>query len=231
MNSPSPQRAAGLVLAACAVISVIDVALDIGASGHTKAEILASMVDLRARHQLVHMIAMACLAGLAFGFTTLAQQANLRRAPVLAGLICYLVGTLAMMGGVLIDGFITIDLALSYVKGTPEEVATGYHLIQFAYVVLQNLANLSWVMQACGVLLVSSALVTDAGRARMLGLVGLAAGALPIVAIAATYPNMSQTLVVGILLVQGIWNLSAAAFLIRGPGTALRPSGMQTAAA
>lgn len=208
-------RAAGIVIAASTILSILFVAFDEGASGHGKAEILASMVSLRHPHQLVHLVAALCLTGFGFGFAALAQRAGLRRPPVLAALLCYLTGCLAMLSGVLIDGFISVDLALKYAGAAPDELAIGYQLVQFCYVVLQNLASLSWVMQALGVLFMGAALLADGGARRKLGMVGLLGGAAPIVAIAAGYPNMDQTLVLGIMLAQAVWHLSSAVFLIR----------------
>ena len=60
------------------------------------------------------------------------------------------------------------------------------------------------------------AMVRDAGPARNAGLAGLATGVLPGVAVIAAGAHMTETVVVGILLVQAIWNLIAAAWLLRG---------------
>jgi hypothetical protein len=47
-------------------------------------------------------------------------------------------------------------------------------------------------------------------------LVGLVTGALPGVAVVAVGAHMTETVVVGILLVQALWNLTAAAYLLVG---------------
>jgi hypothetical protein len=218
-------RAAGVALIASTLLSIATVAQDVGPSGRNKAEILASMVNLHVRHQLVHVVALACLLGFAFGVITLAQRAGLRRPAVLAGLVCYLAGCLAMVGAVMCDGFITVDLALKFASGSPEEVATGYGLIQFTNVVLQDLATVSWALQAVGVLLLSAALFSGQGRRRVPGVVGLVSGALPILALAYAYPHMGLALVVGIMVAQSAWHLCAGAWLLRGdaPATARTP--------
>jgi len=209
-------RAAGVAMVASTIISIITVALDVGPSGRSKAELLAGMAAVSGRHQFVHIVAMCCLLGFAFGVTTLAQRAGTRRWPVLAGLICYLAGCGAMMGAVLMDGFISVDLALKFADGTAEDIATGYGLVQFTNVLLQNLANIAWMMQAVGVLLISIALVRDHGRRRVLGTIGLATGSLPAIAIVATYPHMDLTLVVGIMVAQAAWHVCVGVLLLRG---------------
>ena len=222
-------RAAGIAMVASTIISIVTVALDVGPSGRSKADILAGMAAVSGRHQFVHIVAMCCLLGFAFGVTTLAQRAGTRRWPVLAGLVCYLAGCGAMAGAVLMDGFVSVDLALKFAGGTPEDVATGYGLVQFSDVVLQNLANIAWMMQAIGVLLISIALVRDHGGRRVLGAVGLATGSLPAIAIVATYPHMNLTLVVGIMVAQAAWHLSVGALLLRSDAAGVSRAAMAAA--
>ena len=207
------QRAAGIALIASTIISIVTVAMDVGATGSNKAEVLASMVSIGVRHQLVHVVALCCLLGFGFGVTALAQRAGLRRAPVLAGLICYLTGCVAMMGAVLMDGFVTVDLARAYASAPAADQLIGYNMIQYSYIILQNLANIAWMMQALGVLVFSTALLRER---RVLAMTGLVTGALPAIAIIATYPQMGLTLVVGIMLAQSLWHIGAGVSLLRG---------------
>jgi hypothetical protein len=74
----------------------------------------------------------------------------------------------------------------------------------------------AWVCQSVAAVAWSLAMVRDAGPARNAGLAGLATGVLPGMAVVAAGARMTETVVVGILLVQAIWNLIAAAWLLRG---------------
>lgn len=78
-------RLAGFAIVASAIVSTATVALDRGASGKTTQEILQSMVQIQSWHQNVHVVAMACICGLVYGYTVLSQQLDLRRTPVLIG--------------------------------------------------------------------------------------------------------------------------------------------------
>jgi len=220
-NAPrSVARGAGLIIITSALASIAAVALDTGAQGRDALSILQSMVNIRESHQLVHVVAMACLGGLMFGFTVLSQRLGLRRAPVLAGLIAYGAGSMLMFIATIIDGFISTDTAAMFVNGSPEAVRTGYWMIQaMAGVALIDIARVAWVCQSLAAVAWSLALLDSEGWMRKAGMAGLVIGALPGVAIVVAGANMAQTLVVGVLLLQGVWNLGAAACLLVGaPG-------------
>lgn len=213
----SVARGAGLIIIVSALASIVAVALDTGAQGRDPLSILQSMVAIRESHQLVHVVAMACIGGLMFGFTVLAQRLGLRRAPVLAGLIAYGAGSMLMLVATIIDGFISTDTAALFVTKSPEAVRVGYWLIQaVAGVALTDIARVAWVCQSLAAVAWSLALLRDTGWARKVGMAGVVIGALPGVAIVAAGANMTQTLVVGVLLLQGVWNLGAAACLLAG---------------
>jgi hypothetical protein len=49
-------------------------------------------------------------------------------------------------------------------------------------------------------------------------MLGVVAGGLPAAAVVMAGANMTEMVVVGILLLQGVWNLAAASVLLRGSG-------------
>lgn len=222
--SRSVARGAGLIVTMSALASIAAVALDSAAQGRDPLAIQHSMVDIRASHQLVHVVAMACIGGLMFGFTVLSQRLGLRRAPVLAGLIAYSAGSMLMFVATIIDGFISTDTAALFVARSPEAVRVGYWLIQvMAGVALTDIARVSWVCQSLAAVAWSLTLLgatgMPAGPTRKAGMAGMVIGALPGVAVVVAGADMTQALVVGILLLQGIWNLGAAAYLwVGAPG-------------
>ena len=210
-------RGAGFAIAFSALASIAAVALDSSAQGNDPLAILQSMVRIRASHQLVHVVAMACIGGLMTGLTVLSQRLGLRRAPVLAGLIAYGAGSMLMLVATVIDGFISTDTAALFATKSPDAVRVGYWMIQaMAGVALTDIARVAWVCQSVAAVAWSLAMLRDAGLARKVGLAGLASGALPGVAVVVAGAPMTATVVVGILLVQAIWNLTAATYLLLG---------------
>jgi hypothetical protein len=216
-DSESGARSAGLIIALSALASIAAVALDSGAQGSDPLSFLQSMVRIRDAHQLVHVVAMACIGGQVFGLTVLSQRLGLRRAPVLAGLIAYGAGSMLMLVATIMDGFISTDLAAMFVTRAPETVKTGFWMIQaIAGVALTDIARVAWVCQSLAAVAWSLALLRDAGLARKVGMVGLVAGVLPGVAVIAVGSRMTATVVVGVLVLQAVWNLAAATYLLGG---------------
>jgi hypothetical protein len=233
-ETDSTARNAGLVILLSAIASIVAVALDLGAQGSDPLSVLQSMVKIRDTHQLVHIVAMACIGGLMFGFTVLSQRLGLRRAPVLAGLIAYAAGSMLMLVATTIDGFISTDTAALFATKTPEAVRVGFWIIQtMAGVALTDIARVAWVCQSVAAVAWAYALLREGGVARMLGVIGLVSGALPAIAVIAAGQDMTEKVVVGILLIQAVWNLTAATYLIRSakpaPASASHPAGMHLA--
>jgi hypothetical protein len=210
---------AGVVIALSAIASIAAVALDSMAPGTDALSILQGMVRIRASHQLVHIVAMACIGGFMYGYSVLSQRLGLRRPPVLAGLIAFGIGSVLMFIATLIDGFISTDLAALFVTKSPEAVRVGFWMVQaIEGVALTDIARVAWVCQSVAAVAWSIALLGEPGLPRKLGVAGLVIGALPVVAVVAAGSGMTATVVVGILLVQALWNFTAAIYLLRPAG-------------
>lgn len=118
-------RAAGTAIALATVISTVFVALDQSGGGSNTREILESIARLQMLKAVVHGVAIASVCAYAFGYSALARRLALSRPLVLAGLACYLVGCVAMIGATVIDGFIIPHVAADAVAGSPERVRFG----------------------------------------------------------------------------------------------------------
>ena len=169
-------------------------------------------------HRVVHAVELACVLCLAFGFASLAARIGPRRPAVLWACIAYVAGCLVMVGAAITDGFITGDVARYYLQAG-HSVDTGREMIHLCYVLVQDLAAASWFFQSAGVLAMAVALLRERGLRRAVSLVGLATGAVPPIAIVATWPTMDTGVVLGILSAQLVWNVAAAVLLMRRPAS------------
>ena len=211
-------RVAGLLMLASAIVSIVFVALDPEVTATTSRAILEAMVTNGTTHRIVHAVELACVLGLAFGFASLAARIGTQRSAVRAGLIAYLVGCLAMVIAAVTDGFITGDVAAYYLQAG-HSVDTGREMIHLCYTVVQDFAAASWSFQSVGVLTMAFALLRERGPQRIVGILGLATGAVPPIAILATWPAMDGGVVIGILSAQLVWNVAASVLLMRRPGS------------
>jgi hypothetical protein len=209
--------AAGLAILLAAIASISAVAFDRMAAGTDPLSILQSMVQIRAWHQGVHVVAMACIGAFMYGYAVLSRRLGLHRGPVLAALIAYAAGSMLMLVATIIDGFISTDIAALFVTKSPDAVRVGYWLVQaIAGVALTDIARVAWVCQSLAALGWAWAMLGEPGLARKLGMVGLVSGALPALAVVMAGTQMTETVVVGILVVQAVWNLAAGVYLLSG---------------
>jgi hypothetical protein len=214
------ERPAAIAIAAAAIVSTVAVAMDSSAGGHNPLEILQGIAALQSQKELVHGIAMACICAMAYGYAALARRLDLRRTTVLAGLLCYLFGCIAMLGATLLDGFIVTHLAVDGAHAAPERTAFAYNLIHYADVALNDAAKLGWVLQAVGTLGWSLQLLRLRGLARATGGVGLLSSGLVVALVAVADTYLGMTALLSILVAQLLWNLAAAVLLYRGSGSA-----------
>ncbi len=128
-------RAAGWLMLAAAIASIAFVALDPVVDADTSRAILQGIVANGPMHRVVHAVELACVLGLAFGFTSLAVRIGPRRPAVLGACIAYVAGCLAMVGAAITDGFITGDVARYYLQAG-HSVDTGREMIHLCYVAI-----------------------------------------------------------------------------------------------
>lgn len=121
-----------------------------------------------------------------------------------------------MLLGTIIDGFVGTDTARMFIGQAPEVITTGFWMIQtMAGVVLIDIAKIAWILQSLAVLLWAIALLQEKGWKRAIGMLGLVDGAAPAITVVMVGSNMTDMVVVGILLMQAIWNIAAATLLLR----------------
>ena len=215
---------AGIAIVAATVLSTVFVALDRSSGGHAPAEILAGIADLAARKAAVHGVAIASVCAYGFGYATLARRLGLERPNVLAGLVCYLIGCVAMVGATLVDGFVIPHLAIDALA-TPGRIDFGYDLVHALGVVVNDLARLGWTLQAVGALAWSLSLLRGDRMARMAGAVGLLSSALVGGLIVLSATRMSMTALLSVLVAQLLWNVAAAGVLVARSRPVPRDSG------
>ena len=211
-------RGAGCAIAVSAIASIVFVAIDQTASGKDALSIMQSMVKIQTSHQLVHVVMMACLSGFLYGYSVLSQRLGLQRAPVLIGLVSYALGTVLMLLATVIDGFVSTDAAVMFLRsGSPAAIEQGFQIVNvLSGVLLPDLARVAWVLQSVAAVAWACALLRERGMPRAIGVIGLLAGGLPAAIVFVVGSHMTDAVVVGILLAQAVWNLAAATLLIRG---------------
>lgn len=218
-HSGSPSRAAAIALVASTVLSIVAVAAHPTISGGGGAsQILRDMVEARAADEHVHGVVIAVMVGYFFGFAGFAGHLGLHRAPVRVGLVAYGIGGLAMIGAALLDGFITPAFSAQFVGAAPDKADQAVAILTFGWIAIQYLSKLGFIGMSIGMLGCSIPLLGEPGLARLTGVIGLVSGGLPVAFLVLAKADLGPPLLLMILAVQSIWNLAAAALLVRGTG-------------
>ena len=211
-------RGAGALLGGATIVAALALALHPAEGGTTAAEILAAIVAGGVRAHLVHGALIAAFVGYALAFTEFAVLLGLRRPLVRAALVAYLLGTALILAAGLIDGFAILDVARHFLAAGPDGIKTGFDLIVFGDIVVQNWIDLGLALVSLATSLWSLALFAHGAGHRLTAVTGLLAGLLSIALLLGSVPSLAPFQLMALLAVQAIWNLAAARLMLWGQG-------------
>jgi hypothetical protein len=198
MDPKSGDRIAGAALAAAALVSVV-------AMGHHAT----SAHGGGGLNGLVHGVMIVLVALLAYGFAHFARGRGLDRPSVLAGLVAYGISVFAHVGAATINGFVVPALAA---RGS-----VSHDLFLFAWETNQALAGLGVYATGAAFILWSIDLIRrEAGLLRLVGLAGLAAGAVPAALLAGGVIRMDVSGAMLVYAVHAAWAALVGMSLMRG---------------
>ncbi len=160
----------------------------------------------------VHAAMILLLAAATFGFAHFARRRGLDRPAMLAGLVAYGVALAGHVGAATTNGFVVPALAA---RG-----GVGHDIFLFAWEANQALARLGVFATGAAYLLWSADLLRDRGTALLLGLAGLAAGAIPSALLLAGAIRMDVAGAFVVYALQVGWAALVGIALIRGSGVA-----------
>ena len=223
-NTPS-YRPAALALVVCTVLSTIAVAAHPSVNPSSASQILADMVKGRRADEHVHAAVILFMAGYFFGVAGFAQRVGLQYTTVRLGLISYGLGVLGMVVAAMFDGFITPGFAAQFAGAPPDKADMAIAILQLGWTQIQYFSVLGFIGMSLGMLGVSLPLLQAGGLARMTGIAGLISGVVPVAFLIIAQIDLDPPLLIGILAVQAIWNLTAAAWLVHGSETKV-PAGL-----
>ncbi len=177
----------------------------------------ADLIKDEAAHRVidgvVHGGFCVTLVALMICFIFLSRLLGLARTSVVIGLVCFAVGSGALIASMVLDGFAIPAIAVRFAAMTDLQPAktlfillgTLIGLLMPAGLLLQSAAILSW----------SSAIAKRSGLQRAVGLFGLAVALSLIVAIIATPAAMAAHVILGGIALQSLWYLAIAALLFK----------------
>jgi hypothetical protein len=195
--------------------------------GHT----LVDRIQAEARNQfvdgLVHGGFIVTLSVLIVCFALLARALSVARLPAVAGFVAFCVGCGALMGSMILDGFVIPAIAVRFSDiGNADGLNKGETLLILCGTLIRFLMPMGLLFQAAAMLSWSAAIVGSRGWLRAAGVFGLAAGILLIGAMLVPLPRLREHVLLGGIVVLALWYLAIAAALCARNGWSTSASGV-----
>lgn len=205
---------AAIVIGACTLL--VFMALHPTVAARTQADFIAEVAREAPASALAHGVLMAALALVALGLVGFAERLGARRWLVRLGLTAYLAGTLALLAAAIVNGFVVPRFVAAFADEAPAMWAAIEPSLALCRAANRSCDQIGVLSLSAAVLLWSLQMVWRGGGARAAGLLGIACGAIPAVALLAGQLPMNIHGVGGFVLAQSIWYIAVAVLLMRG---------------
>lgn len=207
-------RGPGAALFLCAVASV---ALLAGHPGGAGSPALADVLRYEAAHQMsdavVHGGFVLVLAIELICFAALAVRAGVTRTAVLAAMVLATIGTGLLTASMIVDGLITPALAARYAAAPAEKQEAARGLLVLIGATIGVLMPMGLAFLGAAAVAWGACLTPRPGTVRMVGVIGLAAGAAIAIAAGVSLCSGGPLMLMIALLSQAAWTLAAGVML------------------
>jgi hypothetical protein len=213
-TSDAPRHAAGMILIACAVMSVVLLANHPGGQPHDFAEVLKDEAANQAMDAIIHGSFILVMALQFVCFAVFGARLGTSRMAVLAALTFTAAGYAAMSASMIADGLLTPAVAVKYLA-TPDKVDIAKGLFVLIGTSIRFLMPIGLLFQALGIASWGVALVGRGRIARAAGILGIVVGGALIAALAATYTTLNPVVLMGGLAAAAAWSIAVGSLLMR----------------
>jgi hypothetical protein len=215
--SPSPRRdiTSGLILVLTALGSLIAAAHHPVIKAREASEAFAQIQDSAVADRFVHGALILFLIAQLFAFCRFAWRQDVRRSPILLGLIFYILGTLAMISAALVDGFFVPEIGANYLNAAQPTADAGLALLRFCSIAIQLFTKSGVAAVSVAILLWSISLVR-AGRGPLLAACVGVVAAISQAYILGRGAAITAHTIPFVVAAQMIWNFVIGLLLIRG---------------
>ncbi|HWT05092.1 MAG TPA: hypothetical protein VN224_05000, partial [Xanthomonadales bacterium] len=146
-------RAAGILIAACATLTVVAISHHPVVTAREPSEALAQMVRMGAADRIVHGVVIVFVGVLLFGFSIYSLRRGLHRQTVVAALVAYAAGIAAMVVAALVDGFLIPAIAARYAGAPPDAIRLAGQFLAICAMAIQILAKFGVIALTTAVVL------------------------------------------------------------------------------
>jgi hypothetical protein len=210
-----PGKTAGYAIAACAVLTMLAIAMHPQAEHRRASEAVAEIGRLAPMLGVVHGTVIAFVIVLLYGLTVYSLRRGVRRELVVGALVVYAAGAFAMVLAALIDGFLIPAIARTYAGAPREALQSGASILSACGAAIQVLAKFGVVALSAAIVLWSADLFSDGGRLRVAAIAGFGAALISLAVLLAEGRFIVPLTLSIIVIAQGIWYLAIASLLVQ----------------
>jgi len=182
------------------------------------AHTFADLIKAEARNQfvdgLVHGGFIATLSVLIVCFVFLSRALGMARVAVAAAFVAFCIGCGALMGSMILDGFVIPAIAVRFsAMGSADALTRAETLFILCGALIRFLMPMGLLFQGVAMLSWSSVIVGNRGWRLAVGMLGVVGGVLLIGALLAAVPRLREHVLLGGIVVLAAWYLGLAGVL------------------
>jgi hypothetical protein len=205
----------GYMLMFATLLTTIVVAHHPAPDLHDHARAMANIAAVSEPERWMHGGVSALAILFCVAYSGFAWRLGIEHPLVVAGWLCYVFGTFALLLAALNDGFIIPDLAARF-AADPAAHPWGYDMIAACGLTLQALAKLGLVLIGFALVLWAHALAHHRGMARWMAALAFVTGGFSAAYILRLPGQIDKNGLFLLLVGQTVWNLAVAFWMIRG---------------
>jgi hypothetical protein len=166
--------------------------------------------------RLVHGALILFVTSQLFAFCRFAERQGIRRTPVLFGLIFYFLGSVAMIGAALIDGFLVPQIGASYLDASQAASEAGVPFLRFRSIAIQLFTKSGVIAISAAILLWSASLIRTGGVPILAAVIGIATVLSEVYALLYGGAVITAHTIVPIVVAMAVWYFVIGLLLIAG---------------
>jgi len=188
--------------------------------GHTFADLLQAEARNQFADAVVHGGFIVTSSVLIVCFALLSRGLGVERVAVVAGFVAFCVGCGALMGSMILDGFVIPAIAIRFSDvGNADGLGRAQTLFILCGTLIRFLMPMGLLFQGAAMLSWSSVIVGSRGWRLGVGVFGLAGGILLTGALLAPLPRLREHVLLGASVVLAVWYLAIAGALCARDGS------------
>jgi hypothetical protein len=206
-------RAAGASLALASVLIVAFMAFHPRAHFHGRDDFVGAVADIALVNGVVHGALVALFAVLFYGYSVFADCLGSSRPWVRLGTITFVFGAMPIVAAAITSGFVVPEYVARYAGKPAGDVEVMQHVVRLAFTAVVVATRIGVVGMSLAIVFWAIAVF---GSRRTMGTVGLLAGGIPVVALAAGHLPMDMHGMMTFVLAQATWGLLVGVAMMRG---------------